>query len=464
MSTIEPAEPSTVAAVDPLEACGDATERLDDMVTAYSNSMIAPVTDDGPPIPGLPDEPLASLEMDRIVRAIVGEMIGPEPQRPSVTEQGQPVTVDEAPTPYYLFTYNPTAPASIGLMFRASSPDALLQIYNLMNSPAHGGAFPELAVTRPVALPEGVVLPEGAEHPTETALYPWPFHVVDLTTGACWHHGAGPQTIENEHFGLPVSPDDDKAVLNPEPAPGLVVLGGRTGQPMPRALALARSLGRELGDFGAQYGADVFEAHLPVPGSWGAWCVYGWLPVDMSLPAAASMSLNASKEPAKALRAWMRRGAEFVLEVSTGRLFSCRQDPADKGRVLLTLEVTVENADPTVAFADAMQSYALRYSRFSDLVRLVNLLNLMMEWRAAWLTAAAGLGELHADAVRWPPPVPVPVVAGIGQPSPELVQQLTEARRAEVLSAIARMLAAPPVNGADGEALPEGVPEAPPES
>jgi hypothetical protein len=88
-------------------------------------------------------------------------------------------------------------------------------------------------------------------------------------------------------------------------------------------------------------------------------------------------------------------------------------------------------------------------------VRLVNLLNLMMEWRAAWLTAAAGLGELHTDAVRWPPPVPVPVVAGIGQPSPELVQQLTEARRAEVLSAIARMLAAPPVNGADGEASPE---------
>jgi hypothetical protein len=62
MSTIKPAEPSPVAVVDPLEACDDATERLDDMVTAYSNSMIAPVTDDGPPIPGLPDEPLASLE------------------------------------------------------------------------------------------------------------------------------------------------------------------------------------------------------------------------------------------------------------------------------------------------------------------------------------------------------------------------------------------------------------------
>jgi hypothetical protein len=36
------------------------------------------------------------------------------------------------------------------------------------------------------------------------------------------------------------------------------------------------------------------------------------------------------------------------------------------------------------------------------------------------------------------------------------VQQLTEARRAEVLSAIARMLAAPPVNGAAGEASLEG--------
>lgn len=453
MSTIEPAEPSTAAPIDPMDACDATNDHLNLIVTALSNSMSADNLDeDGPLIPGLPDEPMASVAMDEIVRAIVREMIGPEPQRPAVREHGQPVAADETPTPYYLFTYNPMAPGSIGLTFRASSADALLQIYNLMNDPNRGGAFPELAVTRAVPLAEGEVLAEGAEPHTETALYPWPFHVVDLTTGACWHHGAGPQTIENEHFGLPVSPDDDTAVLNPDPAPGLVVLGGRDGQPKPRALALARSLGRELGDFGAQYGADVFEAYLPTPGSWGAWCVYGWLPADMTLPAAAtSMSLNASKEPIKALRAWLQRGAEFVLEVSTGRLFSCRQDPNDKGRVLLALEAVVENADPTVAFADAMQSYGLRYSRFSDLVRLVNLLNLLMEWRAVWLTGIVN-GELHADAVCWAPARGVPVVAGIQQPSAELVQQLTEARRAEVLAAAARMIAAPPAGGGDSEA------------
>lgn len=458
MSTIEPAEPSTLISVDPMDACEATNDRLDNMVTALNNALSAPGPDgDGPLIPGLPDEPLASPMMDEIVRGIVREMIGPEPQRPVVREHGQsqPEGVDETPTPFYLFTYNPMAPESIGLTFRASSADALLQIYNMINAPHHGGAFPELAVTRAVPLAEGEVLPEGAEPPTETALYPWPFHIVDLTTGACWHHSAGPQTIENEHFGLPMSPDDDKAVMNPEPAPGLVVLGSRTGQPMARALALARSLGRELGDFGAQYGSDVFEEYLPTPGSWGAWCVYGWLPVDMSLPAITSMSLNASKKPTKALRAWMQRGAEFVLEVSTGRLFSCRQDPADKGRVLLALEVTVENADPTAAFADAMQTYGLRYSRFSDLVMLVNLVNLLIDWRAAWLTGVVD-GELRADAVCWPPPVPVPVVAGIGQPSAELVQQLTEARRAEVLAAVARMLAAPPVGVADDEAPAEG--------
>lgn len=458
MSTIEPAEPSFAAPVDLLDACDATTDHLSNMVTALNNSMSAPSADgDGPLIPGLPDEPLASMAMDEILRAIVREMIGPEPKRPAAREHGepQPVSSNEPPTPYYLLTYNPMAPESIGLAFRASSADALLQIYNLINDPHRGGAFPELAVTRAVPLAEGEVLSEGASAPTETALYPWPFHIVDLTTGACWHHGAGPKTIENEHFGLPMSPDNDKAVPNPEPAPGLVVLGSRTGQPMPRALALARSLGRELGDFGAQYGADVFEAHLPTPGSWGAWCVYGWLPADMTLPAVASMSLNASKEPTKALRAWLQRGAEFVLEVSTGRLFSCRQDPADKGRVLLALEATVENADPTVAFADAMQSYGLRYSRFSDLVMLVNLVNLLIDWRAAWLTAVVN-GEMRADAVCWPSPVPVPTVAGIGQPSTELVHQLTEARRAEVLGAVARMLAAPPVNVADGEALAEG--------
>ena len=458
MSTIEPAEPSIAAPVDPMEACEATTDHLNNMVTALNNSMSAPSADgDGPLIPGLPDEPLASQAMDEIVRSMVREMIGPEPQRPAVVEQGQPgpVSVDETPTPFYLFTYNPTAPESVGLTFRASSADALLQIYNMINAPHHGGAFPELAVTRAVPLAEGEVLAEGVEPLTETALYPWPFHIVDLTTGACWHHGAGPQTIENEHFGLPVSPDDDTAVPNPDPAPGLVLLGSRTGQPMPRALALAASLGRELGDFGAQYGSDVFEEYLPTPGSWGAWCVYGWLPADMALPAVTSMSLNAGGAHTKALRAWMRRGAQFVLEVSTGRLFSCRQDPADKGRVLLTLEATVENADPTVAFADAMQSYGQRYSRFCDLVMLVNLLNLLMEWRAAWLTGVVD-GELRAEAVSWPPPVPVPAVSGIGQPSAELVERLTEARRAEVLAAVARMLAASLVSVVDGEAPTEG--------
>lgn len=456
MSTIEPAEPSTVAPVDPLDACEATTDHLSNMVTALNNSMSAPSANgDGPLIPGLPDGPLASVAMDEILRAIVREMIGPEPHRPAVREHGepQPVSSDEPSTPYYLFTYNPMAPESIGLTFRASSADALLQIYNLINDPHRGGAFPELAVTRAVPLAEGEVLAEGAEPPTETALYPWPFHVVDLTTGACWHHGAGPQTIENEHFGLPMSPDDDTAVSNPNPAPGLVVLGSRTGQPMPRALALARSLGRELSDFGAQYGSDVFEEYLPTPGSWGAWCVYGWLAADTTLPATtASMSLNASKEATKALRAWLQRGAEFVLEVNTGRLFSCRQDPADKGRVLLALEAVVENADPTVAFADAMQSYGLRYSRFSDLVRLVNLLNLLTEWRAAWLTGVVD-GELRADAVRWPPPVPVPTVVGIEQPSAELVQQLAEARRVEVLTAVAEMLNTPPVTAADDDTV-----------
>lgn len=435
MSTTQPPASSPPAADTFLQDCDDTSAQLNNLLVAMHSALGATTQEGGVVVPGLPDEPLASEHMQALVQAIVEGMIGPVPPAPTVNPH------DDTFTPYYLFTFNPHDPRSPGVTCRASNPDAALQMYNLLNDPDRKGAFPDLAVTRVVEVPSTGEAGEGGEASTRTevALYPWPFHVVDLTTGACWHHGAGPGTLECEHFGLPIAPDDDTPARDPSPAPALVVLGQRTGEPMPRAKALAKLQGREVSDYSAPFGADVFEAHLPSPGSWGAWCVYGWLPASMGAPPTPQAVCRPGSTAHQALTAWMRRGAQFVLEFGTGRIFTCVEDGGD---LWLVQQGVVENADVAVKYADEMAYYASKHARFSDLVRLVILLNMLADWRWLW---TSGMNQaLGSDgSLTWgPTPMPIPVVNGTDPAPADLVAELTDVRRAALFQAAARILRA----------------------